>query len=140
MENSGFFEKIKLSFKASLKGEENPKVLIYYWGLVSWFTAFFVIDKIIKINDIRVIDVSVSILTIIYFVWHIYVLKKCSPKKPKLTKEEKKKLKEEARKEIGKKLLRKLFLQEPIRKWDLIFVSMVFDAFCIAQFLGYISK
>ncbi len=140
MENSGFFSKIESSFKASLKGEENPKILIYYWGFISWIIAFFVMDNVIKINDIRIIDVSVSVLTIIYFMWHIYVLKKCSPKKPKLTKEEKKKLKEEARREIGKKLLRKLFLQEPIRKWDPIFVSMIFDAFCIAQFLGYISR
>lgn len=140
MSKIDFLDKVEVSFKASLKGEENVKVLIYYWGLIGWFVAFFVMDRIVKINNLRVVDISISVVTIIYFVWHIYVLKKCSPKKPKLSKEEKKKLKEEARKEIGKKVLRKLLLQEPIKKWDPIFVSMVFDAFCIAQFVGYISR
>jgi hypothetical protein len=66
------------------------------------------------------------------------VLRKCSPKKPKLTKEEKELLKEQSKKERGKKFLRKLFLQEPITQTDPVFVTMVIDIFFIAHFGGYI--
>jgi hypothetical protein len=65
-------------------------------------------------------------------------LRKCKPKKPQLSAEEKKLLKEEAKKERGKKILRKLLLQEPFTQTDPIFVTMVLDLFFIAHFGGYI--
>jgi hypothetical protein len=79
----------------------------------------------------------VSVPLIIYFIWHIYALKKCSPKKVKLTKEEKEKLKIERRKELPRKIIKKVFLQESFAKVDLVMIVMVLDAFCIAHFLGY---
>jgi predicted membrane protein len=137
---NNIFSKIKESFKAALSGQETTNNLIRWWGVIAYLVAFFIFDGAIKMLNIYAVTVVLSVIAIIYFTWHIYVLKKCSPKKPKLTKEEKQKIKEEKRKELGKKMMRKLFLQESITKWDPIFVTMVIDAFCIAQFLSYITK
>lgn len=129
--------KIEDSFKRSLKGEESVDKLIYWWGVPAYLAAF-IINKILRSLHIYFINVPVSVVLICYFAWHFYALKKCAPKKPKLTKEEKQKLSEERRKELPKKLMRKFLLQESFTKWDPVFVSFVVDAFCIAQFMGYI--
>jgi len=134
------FDKIETSFKASLKGEETVHNLIYWWGIIGYLVAYFIIDRIVKISDIRLVDIMVSLITSAYFAWHIYALKKCAPKKPKLTKEEKKLLREEARKNLGKKVMRKLLLQEPMTQWDPVFVSIVIDLFSIAIFVGYVVR
>lgn len=136
---SEIFVKIENSFKASLNGKEDTAVLVYWWGIGSYVLAFF-LNKLIRSLHIYVLGVAVSAMLIAYFVWHIYALKKCSPKKPKLTKEEKLKLRQERRKEMPKKFLRKLLLQEPITQWDPVFVSMMIDLFCIAQFVDYIVR
>jgi len=137
---NNIFSKIKESFKAALSGQETTNNLIRWWGVIAYLVAFFIFDGVIKMLNIYAVTVVLSVIAIIYFTWHIYVLKKCSPKNPKLTKEEKQKIKEEKRKDLGKKIMRKLFLQESITKWDPIFVTIVIDAFCIAQFLSYITK
>ncbi len=133
------FNKIEASFKRSLRGEENLDRLIYLWGILSYIAAFL-INKILKNLHIYFLNASISAVLVAYFVWHIYALKKCSPKKPQLTKEEKRQLRAEKRKELPKKIMRKMLLQESFTKWDPIFISMVVDAFCIAQFIGYIIK
>lgn len=131
-------DKIENSFRASLKGEESINNLIYYWGITAYLFSYFVTDRIVKINSIRFIDITISLLMVAYFIWHIYALKKCSPKKPKLTKEEKAAIRAEKRKEFGKRFLRKLFLQESVGKWDPVLVTIVVDLFSIAVFLGYV--
>ncbi len=135
---ASLLNKVESSFKAAMKGEESLHNLIWWWGVTSYLLSYFVIDRVIKINNIRSIDIIISVLMSVYFAWHIYVLKKCSPKKPVLSKEEKKKLRQEARKEFGKKFLRKLFLQEPISKWNPVLVTAVVDIFGISTFLGYV--
>lgn len=132
------FAKIEDSFKRAMRGEEKVNNIIWLWGAISYVLAFFVADKMIKSVDLFSFDVVISSVMIIYFIWHFYVLRKCTPKKPKLTKEEKELLKEQARKERGKKFFRKLFLQEPITETDPVFVTMVIDLFFIAHFGGYI--
>ncbi len=135
---SDILHKIEASFKASLKGEETINNLIRWWGIIGYLVVFFVVNKVIKLVHVHFIVVIISALVICYFSWHIYALKKCSPKKIKLSKEEKQKISEENRKELGKKIARKLFLQESITKWNPVLVSMVIDAYCIAQFVGYV--
>lgn len=133
------FSKVEASFKAALRGEESTSALIYWWGISAYVVAF-IANKIIRASHVYLFGAVVSAVLICYFVWHIYVLKKCSPKKPKLTKEEKQKLRAERRKEFPKKLMRKILLQESFTKWDPIFVTMVIDAYCVAQFLDYIIR
>ncbi len=84
------------------------------------------------------LDIIISVMSIIFFSWHIYVLKKCSPKKPKLTPEEKKLKRIEARRNFARSFMRKLLLRESITKWDPIFITMVIDVLCISTFAGYI--
>ncbi len=132
--------RIETSFKAAMRGEELIRRLVWWWGLIGYLVAYFVVDRIIKINNIVFIDVVLSLLTVAYFSWHVYVLKKCSPKKPILSKEEKKRAREESRKDFGKRMMRKLFLQESISKWDPAFVSTIIDLFCIASFLTYLLR
>jgi hypothetical protein len=130
--------KIEASFRAALSGKENISTLIYRWGIAGWVIAYFISNKLIKMINISAMDILISSVTSFYFVWHIYVLKKCSPKKLKLSKEEKRKLRKESRKDFGKKFMRKLLLQESITKWDPVFVTIAIDAFCIAHFCNYI--
>lgn len=131
-------DKIKNSFHKAMKGEEDIKIVIWAWGAVAYLVGFFIIDKLIKAVDLRFFDIVISFTATAYFIWHIYILRKCAPKKPKLSKEEKQKLKAEARKDLGKKFMRKLFLQEPLTKTDPIFLTMVIDLFFVANFGGYI--
>ena len=134
------FNKVKTSFKAATKGEESVQNVIWWWGVCGYLGAFFIANRIVKISNIRIIDILVSLLMIIYFSWHFYAMRKCAPKKPKLSKEEKKRLREEARKDFTKKLARKFFLQESITKWDPILVVLAIDAFSIATFLQYVIR
>ena len=133
-----FLEKIKTSFFKAIKGEEQINVIVYWWGYIAYLFAFFVADKLVKINSLHSVDIIISATMVIYFSVHLYALKKCAPKKPKLSKEEKLKLREDSRKDFNKRLVRKLLLQESIKKWNPIFVTMVIDAFCMAHFLGYV--
>ena len=132
--------KIIASFKASLKGEESTHNLIVWWGIFGYLIAYFVLNPLVLMINFRASDIIVSLIAIIYFVWHIYVLKKCSPKKPKLSKEEKRRLREVEGRTLGKVFMRKLFLQEPLTKWNPVFVTIVIDIFCIANFLDYITR
>lgn len=132
------FDKIIASFKSSLKGEESTQILIWWWGVIGYLVAYFIIERLIKISGLHLADALLSLVMITYFSWHIFALKKCSPKKTKPSKEEKQKLKIEARKNLGKSFARKLFLQEPITNWDPVVVTMVIDVFCIANFLEYV--
>lgn len=131
--------KVKNSFKDALKGKETVNNVIYYWGVIGYLVAYFIVNKAIVASKLIVVDIILSVIAICYFVWHFYVLKKCSPKKPKISKEEKKRLRAEARKGRSKRFFRKLFLKEPITKWDPVMVSFVADVFCITQFAGYIN-
>lgn len=137
---NALLNKIDASYKAAMKGQESVHNIIWWWGIVGYLVSYFIIDRIIKINDFRALDIIISLMMVVYFSWHIYVLRKCSPKKPKLTKEEKKKMRIEARKNFGKSFMRKLLLQESITEWDPVFITMVMDVFCIANFLGYVLR
>ena len=113
---------------------------MWRWGVISYLLAYFVVDYIIKINSVRALDVIISMIMVIYFAWHIYALRKCAPKKPKLTTSEKKEIRQQRKKELPKKLLRKLFLKEPMTKWNPITVATVIDVFSLAIFLGHVGK
>ncbi len=130
--------KVETSFKASLKGEETIHNLIWWWGFIGYFVFYVIVDKIIKMVDIRMVDVALSSVGMIYFVWHIYVMKKCSPKKPKISKEEKKRLRAEAWHNAPGAFWRKLTLQESISKWNPIAMTIAMDLLFFVQFLGYV--
>jgi hypothetical protein len=128
---------IEESFINSIKGGEKLNILIYYWGFISYIICYLIINKIIYAIDIRTIDIFLSLIVCIYFIWHIYVIHKCKPKKIKLSLEEKKKNDLLKKKELPKKIMRKIFLKESIFKWDIVNVITAIDLFCIASFSSY---
>jgi len=128
------------SFRKISRGEETINNVIWWWGVSAYLVAFFVAEKLIMKIDLRSIDILISTVMLIFFIWHLYALKKCAPKKPVLTKEEKLKMKIEARRNFGRKFLRKLFLQEPLTKTNPILVAAVLDLYCAAHFAGYIFR
>jgi len=134
------FNKFFIAFKRATNGQETVPHMIWWWGFVGYLLAYFVFNKLVLLIDLRLMDILISLLMVFYFSWHFYALKKCAPKKPKLTDEEKKRLKEERKINIGKSAARKLFLQEPITKWDPIFMSMTVDVLCVTHFASYIFK
>lgn len=134
------FTIIEDSFRKSTKGEESINNVIWWWGLCAYLVAFFIAEKLILKINFRSVDILISTLMLIFFCWHLYALKKCSPKKPVLTKEEKLKKKIEARQNLGKKFLRKLFLQEPLTQTNPVIVAVVVDLYCAAHFAGYIFR
>lgn len=136
---TNILKNIENSFKKATKGKETINNLIYYWGIISYLSCYFIINKILKIPGWEILDISVSILLIIYFVWHIYALKKCSPKKKKLTKEQKKQQRIKNKQDRPKRIMRKLFLQEPISKWNPVLVTIAIDLLAISHFLSYIA-
>ena len=131
--------KIEESFKKSMNGEEDLKIVIRYWGIIGYLVAFFIFNKIIKMNKIAAVNSTIAMVAIVYFAWHFYVLIKCSPKKPHLTKEEKQELRAKRRAEFFKSLGRKLLLQEPFTKWNPVLLTQVVDLFCITHFFMFIG-
>lgn len=132
------FKTIEHSFTNATKGTENLNIVIWYWGIIAYLVAYFIINKAIHAIDIHFIEIAISVLTAIYFAWHIYAVKKCSPKKIKLSKEDKKRQKIENKHKRVKSMMRKLLLQEPITKWNSVKVTIVMDLLCIAIFLDKI--
>lgn len=130
--------KIDASFRASLKGQESISILIRWWGFLGYAFFYFVIDSaILKIN-VAFIDLMLSWIGMVYFLWHIFAMVKCSPKKPKLTPEEKKKLREEKLRNAPRAFMRKLLLQESITKWNPVAMTIAADILFFANFLGYV--
>ena len=130
--------KIDLSFRACSKGREDIKVVIRWWGLLSYAFFYLIVDSIILKVSYRFIDLTLSWIGAIYFIWHIYVVIKCSPKKPKPTPEEKKKMREERWRKAPRSFVRKLFLQEPISKWNPSAMTIAADLLFFTNFVGYI--
>jgi hypothetical protein len=134
------FHKVEESFKLALQGKETTHNLLWWWGSLGYLSAYFVLEPMIVRADSYFLDALISAVGIIYFSWHFYVLKKCAPKKPKLSEEEKARLRLERRRELPKKIMRKLLLRESVTKWDPIFMALVIDVFCVARFMIYIVK
>ncbi len=131
------FKQITQSLILASKGEEKFNIIKWYWGFLSYIFCFFVIEKIIKIISLKIIAAIIAYLVIGYYLWHIYVSIRCAPKIPKLTKEEKeiKRLKEGG---FGKKLTRKLLLQESFSKLNPRNLLISVDLFMILHFISLI--
>lgn len=131
-----FSDKIFISFEAATKGQEDFQVVIWLWGIFSFFICYFLIRPILVLSKIKFFDTILCLVVIAYYVWHIVAVKRCSPKTPKLSEEEKKKLKEDR----YKRWMRKLLLQEPMAKWNPALMMIAADLYVIATFLEYILR
>ena len=134
-----FFEshlpKIKHHFDLVHDGKEDLVIVLWVWGGAAYLASFF-INKLILFISIIFIKWVLSLLVIAYFVWHIIIIRRCSPKKPPLNKEEQDRIK----KDRFKIFFRKLFLKEPFTKWNPSVVATVLDIYVIVYFLEYLLK
>jgi len=130
-----YYNLIKNSFYLSSKGKEDFNIVIWYWGVFVYIFCFFVIDNLTNNVQNKISNLIIGYTLICYFIWHIYITIKCSPKKPKLTKEEKelKRIKEGG---FGRKFMRKLLLQESFSKLNPRNLIVAIDLFMILHFKG----
>lgn len=129
------FERIKYRLQLAHNGKEEVSKVIWIIGGISYIVAFF-LSKLILSIKIMFIKWIMAILIIVYFIWHIMAIRKCSPAKPKLTDEEK----EARKKDHYNRFLRKLFLKEPITEWNSATFAIVVDLYVILVFAGYLFK
>ena len=137
---------LKASFEIAWKGKEKLNNIFLYWGGIAYVFCYLILRPIINYSFFKyskfavidkIIDIPLSILIICYFIFHIILIYKNSPRAPKLTPEEKKALKEQEKKNFGKRVLRKFLLKESLTKWrpwlvfgalDLIIITTYTDS------------
>lgn len=136
--NPNLKETIVHYFNLAWNGQEEIKNIFWWWGVFAYFICYFVVDNLLKISPFRIIDIFLCLLISSYFTLHIILIKKNTPKKPELTKEEKAAIKEELRKTRLKRFTRKLLLKEPLTKWRPGLVFGAVDLFIITHYLQYI--
>ncbi len=130
-----YLPRAKHHFDLAMNGKEDLTIVLWVWGGGAYIFAFF-IDKLILFVDMMFIKWVLTILMIVYFIWHIVVIRKCSPKKPEMSEEEK----EEYKKDRNKRIVRKLLLKEPITKFNPSTVGIVIDLYVIVCFAEYLLK
>jgi hypothetical protein len=130
-----YYSTIKCHFDLVHKGKEDLAIVLWVWGGGAYLLSFF-INKLVLFINLLFIKWIISILVIAYFVWHIIIIRRCAPKKPPLSAEEKEKLK----KDRVKRFMRKLFLREPFTKWDPAIVGIAINFYVIVHFLEYLLK
>ncbi len=135
LKNSSIYTKFTEHFKLANQGKEDIIIILWFWGGCAYLIAFLV-SKIIAGSSLAFVKFLLGLPIMAYFIWHIWVIKKCSPKKPTLTKEEKEQLKQQR----FKRLMRKLFLKEPITKWNPSLIGMLIDVYVILCFLTYLIR
>lgn len=133
-----YFSKIEESFLKSCKGQEDFNIVIWYWGIAAYVVALFLVDWLVIYSKFAILDVIISLSVCVYFVWHLFIIHKCKPKKTKLSKVEKKIAKQKARHQSAKVLLQKLFLQRPIGQWNSVVFLTVCDLYMVSHFLSYV--
>jgi hypothetical protein len=130
-----YFSEIKHHFDLVHTGKEDLVIVLWVWGGGAYLLSFFV-NKLVLFINLLFLKWVISMLVIAYFVWHIFIIRRCSPKKPPLSPEEKEKLK----KDRFKRFFRKLFLREPFTKWDPAVVGIAINLYIIVHFLEYLLR
>jgi len=130
-----YYFNIKHHFDLVHKGKEDLAIVLWVWGGGAYLLSFF-INKLLLFISLLFMKWVISMFVIAYFVWHIIIIRRCSPKKPPLSNEEKGKLK----KDRVKRFMKKLFLKEPFTKWDPAIVGIAINLYIIVHFLDYLLR
>lgn len=118
---------LSLFFNLFLKKDLSLKKLSYI-AFFSFFICYIAISPITKSINIDILRYIISIIIIIFFLRHIYLIYQYLPKKDKKNKHKRTKL------DII--LLRN---QRPLDSSDLIKIIIALDLFVIAVFFGYFA-
>jgi hypothetical protein len=119
------FEMVKNTFKILVEGNGNFNRILFLWGVVPNVVLILFFQRKIEIFRFRFFTLFICILIIVYFLWHIFIVRKTLKIQPqyKVVKVKKKdlykgKTKEEIaemKKEERKTAVKKMFLLEA---WD----------------------
>ena len=123
---------IKEHFKLASNGKEDITIVLWVWGGLAYLTSF-ALNKLAIAIGFKIIIWLLAILMIAYFSWHIYIIRKCTPKKPPLTNEEK----EQIKKDRVNRFFRKLLLKESLTNASPSTVGIVIDLYVIIYFFEY---
>ena len=127
--------RIKHHFDLAHHGKEDIVIVLWVWGGGAYLLSFF-IYKFAMLIHIPLIQWIIAIAVTAYFAWHIFVIRKCSPKKPPLSDTEK----EARKKDRTKRFIRKLLLKEPITKCDSSSIAIAIDVYVIACFSIFLLR
>lgn len=129
---------IKESFILASKGKEEVGVLVWRWSIMSYLVTYFAFYKLVQLFGPGFFAGVISLLVISFYIWHMVAIFRCSPKRKKLTKAEKKQKKLVKSGSVAKSFSRKLLLQEPWLKTKNSSVVMVIDLLVITIFAEYL--
>jgi len=130
---------IKESFALASKGKEEVGILVWRWAPMSYLVTYFIFYQMVKMFGMGFFSGLISLLVILFYIWHMVAIIRCSPKKKKLSKVEKKQKKLiESGSGVAKTLTKKLILQEPWFKTKNSSVVIVIDLLVITTFAEYL--
>ena len=130
--------KIKKSFILSYQGQEKLSVVIYFWGMLLLILFIFIINPILSKIDNIFIRIIIIIFAILCCIWHIFVIKRCTPK---LTKIDKQKINPNQKSKFMSQFGKKIFLKEPITKPRPSITTAAIDIYFIMHYIhiGFFS-
>ncbi len=99
---------------SAFKGKE-PLSSLVIPGSICYFIFLGIIDfNILSRIYLGFLNKTACVLGLMFFVWHLIAVRRCSPKTIKLSKEEEKQLKIQQNQQRVQKLIHKLMLKEAI--------------------------
>lgn len=129
---------IKDSFILASKGKEEIPTLIWGWALMSYLITYCVFYQSVHYFGLGIISSLISLIVIVFYLWHMVAIVRCRPKQKKLTKTEKKQKKLIDGSGIARSFVRKLLLQEPWFKTKTYTFVLVIDLLIITTFFEYL--
>ena len=130
---------IKESFILASKGKEEVGILVWRWALMSYLVTYLSFYKLVNWFGMGFLSGIISLLVIVFYIWHIVAIIRCSPKKKKLSKTQQKQKKlVNAGSGTAKTFARKLTLQEPWFKTRNSSVVIVINLLIITTFAEYL--
>lgn len=126
---------ISSSFLKASRGEESLNALTW-WGVIIYIFSLFILEtRILPKISFLPLAFAIDLTALLFFIWHIYVIRKCLPKEAKLSKEDKKIIALQNRLERPQKILRKIFLQEAMFNIKNSTILVILDLFFIISYL-----
>jgi hypothetical protein len=128
------------SLQKTWSGKEKINNVFIWWGGVPYILCYFIANPIINSNAFSIIKILISAIIVIYFAFHIVIIRKNRNIAPTLTKKEKESLKLERKKNRGKRILNKFLLKEPLTKWRPALVFSAINLFIITNYVNHILQ
>lgn len=128
--------KIFTSIKQATFGKEDINTVLYIYGASLILITVIIVKFLIPFVHIYFEKFILYSLSLI-FAWHIYIIFRCKPKAPKLTKEEKEIVKIKARKERWRNFIDIMLLRKGWFNLSSTTIAICIDLFCLLELITY---